>query len=322
MNAVVMLLAGVTQCRLHYPRGSELDTSKTTSWSMPAFVVPRQRISNTTRFGGQYILLHPRIAIPLRIGDGDQVTWELTEAAGETFTFRVHVHSGTSFWNCDILIHGVHKALYACAVGDGDHCIVQLHSGTELAMPFQEMWNGLATPGGFACLYLGGVSSSSSHADDDTSGPSGCGFHIHTNARQEGLVGGGELVQGYFYFADSHTCCSHEILYWGLMEGLEWAGRLRLSQLCICGDSPDFLQQIATAGEQCHAPNDNPEPRWRQFVDLVHISMVLSNGMNFTFRHIPREENQIAQSLAITAIHLRENATICNWSNIDLLNGK
>jgi ribonuclease HI len=172
-------------------------------------------------------------------------------------------------------------------------------------MPFQEMWNGLASPGGLGCLYISGLSS-----NVDTPGPSGCGFHINANTRQ------GVLVQGYFYFAYSQT--DHEMLYWGLMEGLEWACRLRLSQLCICGDSQVFLQQIAAAGE-CYAPDDNQEPRLRQLLDLVHISMVLTDGMNFTFRPIPREENGLAQGLASTAINSRENATVCNWSNIDTL---
>ena len=313
-SASVMLLAGVTQCRIRSSRANEPDAAMA-SWSLPAFVVPRHRnYYKNTPFDGHYVLLHPRIAVPLHIGDGDQVTLEFTETAGETFSCRVHVHSGTSFWNCDIMIHGAHEALYACAVGNGDNCIVKLHSGTELAMPFQEMWNGLASPGGFGCLYLCGIDNA-----DNTSGPAGCGFHINANARQGVSVRGFELVKGYVFLADSQTNHTAEVLYWGFMEGLEWACRLRLSQLCICADSSIFLQQMAATGD-CHA-NHLPslEPRERQLLDFVHISMVLSEGMNFTFHPIHREENEFANGLAHTAIHVRENATICNWPNIDLL---
>jgi len=315
-----MVSAGVTQCRVRSPRAAAANLA---SWSLPAFVVPTRCSGNNPLLmaaGKPHVLMHPRVAGPLSIQDGDFVQLELTEA-GETCTVEVKVDSGASLWNCDVLIHNmvlVHEAISLRAGSTHEQrCKVTLTSGGVLTMPMQEMQDGFSAAGapnkGSGCLYFCGASRN--HRNNNK-GPSGYGFvlttgdHIQAGAAVVGAQA--DLVRGYSYFAKSQDI--HEIEYCGLIDGLEWACRLKLERLCICGDSELVLRQIS--GDDDH---HDEEPRLRKLLEVVQICFVLAHELCCTFRHISREGNRVADCLAHLAIDLRENVTACNWANIDEL---
>ena len=182
---------------------------------------------------------------------------------------------------------------------------ITLASGTVLRCPIQCMWAGLRAimRKGSAQLYFDGASRNNPH------GPCGYGFHIERTDDGSRDI----LVQGSGYCGMNRS--SNEMEYEGLIEGLIWATRLDLTHLTISGDSQLIIRQLT--GEYSIR---NPRlKRLNKKVQEILHDPSFSDGLQVTFRHIPRNENRVADSLANDAIETRMNVTTCNWPNINKL---
>ncbi|KAL7530207.1 hypothetical protein ACHAXR_003362 [Thalassiosira sp. AJA248-18] len=157
----------------------------------------------------------------------------------------------------------------------------------------------LATTKGSAQLYFDGASR------NNPQGPCGYGFHIGTDGANKS-----NLIQGSGYAGMKKS--SNEMEYEGLIEGLIWATRLDLERLAIFGDSELIINQLT--GEYAVI-----NERLMALYEKVQALLAKNSDLVVTFRHIPRESNQIADSLANQAIATRVNVTTCNWSNINSL---
>mmetsp|Transcript_47162 Transcript_47162/g.47595 ORF Transcript_47162/g.47595 Transcript_47162/m.47595 type:complete len:116 (-) Transcript_47162:448-795(-) len=105
---------------------------------------------------------------------------------------------------------------------------------------------------------------------------------------------------------------NNEIEYEGLIDGLTWATRLDLETLDIYGDSKLIIKQVT--GEY-----SVKNPRLKALLYKVQELLQKNCDLKCNFQYIPREENNIADSLANQAINLRKNLTTCNWPNINNL---
>lgn len=286
-----MGVPGAVQVRLRAPRGG----ARVQSWSLPAYAVCMRSPSVMMATGEDLVLIRPRIAEALSIQNNDEVEFELTEVQ-ERFRLKVKLSNNIS---SDVLIHdffalGLASSYSADASGEK----VKLMSGRELNLPMQEMWAGIriVQKKGSACLFFDGASR------NNPNGPAGYGFRITS--------GGGELVRGYGYAGMNRS--NNEMEYEGLIEGLIWATRLDLQSLEICGDSELIIKQVT--GEYSVRNH-----RLSALLSKVRALLEDNSDLHCTFRHIPREENTITDSLANLAIDVRENLTACNWPNINKL---
>mmetsp|Transcript_41393 Transcript_41393/g.86884 ORF Transcript_41393/g.86884 Transcript_41393/m.86884 type:complete len:169 (-) Transcript_41393:6-512(-) len=163
------------------------------------------------------------------------------------------------------------------------------------------MWAGMSAIQykGSAKLYFDGASRNNPH------GPCGYGFHIETDDSNKE-----PLVQGSGYSGMKKS--SNQMEYEGLIEGLVWATRLRLTRLTVAGDSQLIIKQLT--GEYS-IKNHRLKALRKKVQDLLSRS----DELEVNYQHIPREENEIADRLANKAIGARENVTKCNWPNINKL---
>ena len=268
------------------------------SWSLPAFVVPIGSPSIMFVTGDDRVILRSRVAEALGVQTGDTVDFLVT-AIGETWSLEIKVRDDI---RSDVLIHDLmFLKLAKGMVSDKNGMEVTLTSGTVLSCPPQEMWAGMkvSEKKGTAQLFFDGASRNNPH------GPCGYGFHIERTDDGTRDI----LVQGSVYGGMNRS--SNEMEYEGLIEGLIWATRLDLTHLTVSGDSQLIIRQLT--GE--YSIKNHRLKRLNKKVK----ELLSDPSSQVTYRHIPRNENQVADGLANVAIESRMNVTTCNWPNINKL---
>lgn len=269
------------------------------SWSLPAFVVPMRSFSVMTSLGNDLVVVRSRIAQALGVQTGDTVDF-LVAQIGETWSLQITVRDDIS---SDILIHDLQALnLVTRIVMTQNKMEFTLTSGAVVRLPDQEMWAGMkiVEKKGSAKLFFDGASHNNPH------GPCGYGFHIERTDDGSRDV----LVQGSGYCGMERS--NNEMEYEGLIEALIWATRLDLRHLIIVGDSELIIKQLT--GEYSIRNH-----RLRNLNNKVRRLLSHCDGLEVTYMRIPRNENQLADSLANDAIETRMNVTTCNWPNINRL---
>lgn len=286
------------------------------SWSLPVWICPMESAAVDAMDGvdNPDIALHSRIATPLGIEDGDEVMFELVEC-GERFHRQVTVTSDIA---ADFIIHDALsteiaiKASVSSKTKKGittTETTLVLGSGREIKLPGQDLWRAstkVSSLQGQGILQFNGACRNKG---------AGFGFSISCASFQKGdshPAIGPDLVNGYCY---SGTCgTTDEMEYAGLLEALEWAVRFDFEKLWIRGDSKLVIQQVL--GE-----DEVKEDKLVEYFYYTRIQALLDKvrekGTNIVLEHVPREANVISSVLANLAIDLKENATACNWSNIN-----
>jgi len=276
------------------------------NWSLPAFLVVVRSPSVMFGAGGNgggtgedLVIIRSRIADALGIQNGDTVDFFVNEI-GETWRLKVKIGDNIC---SDVLIHDLFDLGLATSFKmSSSGSTLTLTSGKVLPQPSQEMWAGakIIEIKGSAKLYFDGASRNNPH------GPCGYGSHIERtdDASNDMLV----QVSGYSGMEKS----SNQMEYEGLLEGLVWATRLDLKSLTIVGDSQLIIKQLT--GEYSIKNH-----RLKALRGKVQQLLSRSQDMEVSYLHVPRKENQIADSLANQAIETRANVTTCNWANINRL---
>lgn len=306
----------MTQARIFAPRRGPKEELATvsSSWSLPVWIIPMESASTLDGVDNPSVLLHSRIATPLGIEDGDDVVFELAEC-GERIKRQVTVSFSIP---ADFIIHDALsteiciKAGVAKTTKKGITTTIttlKLRNERELKLPGQDLWTGEQDS---PLLQGQGIL----HFDGDSrknGGPAGFGFSISSASENEsgGIVVGCDLVNGYCY------CCSGtrtEMQYAALLEACEWAVRFKFQKLWIRGDSQLVIQQVS--GEQ-----EVTEDALVEYFYYTKIQALLEKacdwGTEIDLEQVPKEANVIANVLANLAIDLKENATACNWENIN-----
>jgi ribonuclease HI len=272
------------------------------SWSLPAFVLPVRSFSVMRGTGDDLVILRSRVAEALGVQTGDTVDF-LVAQIGETWPLKITVRDDIT---SDVLIHDLVtlKLLKSMDSTPQKGMEITLTSGAVLRCPDQEMWAGMKIleKKGSAKLFFDGASRNNPH------GPCGYGFYIERTDDGSRDV----LVKGSGYCGMDRS--SNEMQYEGLIEGLIWATRLDLTHLIILVDSELVIKQMTGEYSIKNLRLKALNEKVRSF--LSHYSC---DGLEVTYLHIPRNENQIADSLANDAIETRMNVTTCNWPNINRL---
>jgi ribonuclease HI len=230
---------------------------------------------------------------------GDIVDFLIAEI-GETWSLQITVRDDIK---SDVLIHDLLSLSVATSISqDASGMAINLRSGTVLRCTNQEMWAGMkiVEKKGSAKLYFDGASRNNPH------GPCGYGFHIERTDDGSRDV----LVQGSGYGGMERS--NNEMEYEGLIEGLVWATRLDLRHLIVVGDSELIIKQLT--GEYSIRNH-----RLRTLNEKVRGLLDRCDDLEVMYLQIPRNENQLADSLANDAIETRMNVTTCNWPNINRL---
>ena len=299
----------VTQARVFAPRrGSNEELPiVASSWSLPVWIC-------LSRSEDPSVVLHSRIATPLGIEDGDDVTFELVEC-GERFKREVTVSSDCP---ADFMIQDALSNEIAIKAGTSTKTrngitttttTLTLRSGRELKLFGQDMWVSLPriTVQGQGILHFCGASRKNGSA---------CGFGFSISFATEGTnnespIVGADLVNGYCYCGSGTT---NEMEYAGLLEALEWALRLNFEKLWIRGDSSQVIEQVG-------GKMDVKEDQLVEYFYYTKIQALLdkaeARGTEITMDLVPSEANVVSNVLANLAIDLKENATACNWDNIN-----
>ena len=290
-----MGVPGALQCHIFSPQNGEVS-----SWSLPVWMIGS--ISYSVGMGlpmtKPCIVVHARIAQAMNILPNDEVEFEIIEA-GKCFTQKVPIMDNI---NADVIVHGAiflgitqHESI------DGsDSSKLGLKSGKVLCLPIQEMWAGMwvVEMTGLAVLHFDGAS------QNNLKGPAGYGYYIMTSQ-------GDMLIKGYGYYSSGSN---NQMEYKGLLEGLTWALRLNLVTLCIHGDSELVIRQCKNEYEV----QDAILKAYHQNVS-DHLQESKECRTNISIKHIPREQNELADFLANLGIDSKSHITVCNWANINSL---
>ena len=242
-------------------------------------------------------VLHSRIADRLGIRNGDQVEFELTEFEGCRFRLPITVRSNIT---ADFMIHdaikaGIAKSFQMTSTVD----TLTLHDGRVITLLNQELWAGMKMIDlqGEGILHFDGASR------NNPLGPAGFGFSV-------ALKNGDDLVKGYCY---CNAGSSNEMEYAGLLEGLHWALRFDFEKLVVRGDSELVIRQLS--GEYS-VTEERLETYHSKIKGLLEECETM--GTEVVLEHVPREKNVVCDTLANLALDLKENATACNWNNINI----
>jgi len=289
-----MGVPGALQCRVFAPKGG------VQSWSLPVWVIGMISPSVGQGLGSldPGVFLNRRIADAMNISDGDNVEFELLDAA-ERFETPVRIKDDIS---ADVIVHGaifMGLATSETTCGGSTSTLV-LKSGKEVESVVQEIWAGMKVVSmeGMAVLYFDGASR------NNLNGPAGYGYSLVTGREEEE-----DLVRGYgFYESGSNN----EMEYKGLLEGLTWALRLDLKVLSIRGDSELVIKQ-------CNDEYQVQCPKLRVYYQKIKalLKRATEEGTKVSIKHISRDKNVRADELANLGVDSRSHATVCNWNNIN-----
>lgn len=258
------------------------------------------------------VVLHSRIASPLGIEDGDDVMFELVEC-GERIKREITVSNDIP---ADFMVNDAMSMELAIKAGirtktKSDICTtttnLKLTSEREIQLPGQDLWGvERVDTRGCGILHFNGASRKN--------GSAGFGYSISSAAStttSDSPTVGPDLVTGYCYCGSGSN---QEMEYAGLLEALEWAVRFDFATLWIRGDSQLVIQRV----------RGDVEDKEDQFVEYFYntkiqalLEKAIEKGTDVAFEHVPKEANVIANVLANLAIDLKENATACNWDNIN-----
>lgn len=261
--------------------------------------------------GDNLFIIRSRIAKTLSIRNGDNVEITFNDT-GDTFTLQVTVQDNIACCNtCDVLIHDyISLGIAESFTMDRSGETVLFKSGNRLVPSMQYLWAGLRevpTKNGWALLFFDGASK------NNPRGPAGCGFRIVRGGSSP--RNGDELVEGSCFAGANRS--SNEMEYEGLIEGLVWATRLKLNMLTICGDSELIINQLTG---RYSIKNHRLKALHARVTDLLQQGDAEST--HISFKHIPREENQLADLLANRAIIMKKNVVTLNWPNVNALMGE
>jgi ribonuclease HI len=297
-----MGLPGAVQVTLRSPR--PIDASVET-WSLPAYGLQMKSPSVGWVTGKDLVVIRSRIAEALNIKDGENVEFTFNET-GDKFAFQVKVKDDIS---SDIIMNGLENLGLtegSYSANSNGTTVKFKSSGRELTLGMQHMWAGMGVVHiqGSACLFFDGASRK------NPQGPAGYGFHI---LRDGSTRKGDKLIEGYCYAGMNRS--SNEMEYEALIEGLIWATRLNLNSLTVCGDSELIINQVT-------GKNSTNNDRLKVLHTKVKKMLErYGQELEIIFKHIPREENKIADILANQAIDTKKNVINLNWSNVNNLMG-
>ena len=299
-----MSIPGVTQARVFAPSrvvagdGGNVSANKTTSWTLPVWIIPTPSFSVMQGLGNNCnnAVLHSRIADRLGIRNGDQVEFALTELEDCRFRLPVTVRSSIT---ADFMIHDAIRAGIAARVQISSICTLTLRDGRDITLLNQELWAGMK----MIHLQGEGILQFDGASRNNPSGPAGFGFSVASK-------NGDHLVKGYCYCGAGS---SNEMEYAGLLEGLHWALRFDFEKLVVRGDSELVIRQL----QDEYAVNEERLKTYHiKIKGLLEESETM--GTEVVLEHVPREKNIVCDTLANLALDLKENATACNWKNINL----
>lgn len=291
------MLPGGLQVRVKAPSDAS-DSAVVSSWTLPAYGVVNRSPSIMGVTGNDLVVMLPRIAKALGIRNGQTVEFEIVGLPGERVVAPVTIKDGIG---SDVLLHDLmHLGLVAKYEAGASGETITTHSGKRLHIEMQAMWAGMrVVPAcqGIALLHVDGASR------NNPKGPCGYGFRITAQN------GGHELVRGYGHGGMNRS--NNEMEYVALLEGLIWANRLFVKELKISSDSQLILRQVI--GEY-QVKNPRLQELHAKVLSLVNK---IKENAQVSIKHIPREQNTIADCLANFGVDTRENVTACNWGNVN-----
>lgn len=310
----------VTQARIFAVKGRDASEELPTissSWSLPVWILPMESNSLAEQ-ENPAILLHSRIASPLGIEDGDDVVFELV-SCGERFKREVTVVNDLE---ADFVVNDALSTEICISAGVSSKTRkgitstttkLKLHgSEVELSLPGQDLWTRDDCESralqGSGILHFNGASRSD--------GTAGFGYSISTASTDSESSSsptiGPDLVNGYCFGGSGNNI---EMEFAGLLEGLTWALRFDFEKLWIRGDSLTVIQKM----------NGDVVVKEDEFVEYFYFTKIQAlleeardKGTEILIQHVKTEQNVIANVLANLAIDLKENATACNWENINV----
>lgn len=270
------------------------------------------------KYDNPAVLLHSRIATPLGIENGDDVVFELAEN-GERFKREITVSPDIP---ADFIIHDALSTEICVKAGvakkqKGDvtttTTTLKFRSEREIKLPGQDLWtkdsveDGSIIVKGHGILHFDGASRKN--------GSAGFGFSISSasssNESDGTVVVGPDLVNGYCYCGSGTLA---EMQYAALLEACEWVVRFHFEKLWIRGDSQLVISQVS--GEMNVTDESLVEYFYHTKIQAL-LEKAADKGTDIDLEQVPKEANVVANVLANLAIDLKENATACNWDNIN-----
>jgi ribonuclease HI len=289
-----MGVPAVLQCRIFSHKG---EGEYVSSWTLPVWVISMASPSVGAGLGSHEpgVYVNKRIADAMNIKEGDSIEIEIL-VYGDRLKKPVTIKENMS---ADVLVYGaIRLGLVKSESISAESASMVLKSGREIDAVMQEMWAGMkiSSMHGVAVLYFDGASR------NNPKGPAGYGFSIVTGHEED-------LIRGYGYYKAGSN---NEMEYKGLLEGLIWALRLDVKVLSIRGDSELVINQC---NGEYQVRDAKLRVYYQQIKDLMKVAK--DQGTNVSVRHITRDKNIHADSLANLGIDSQSHATICNWDNIN-----
>lgn len=313
----------VTQARIFSSRRrspnktNEIAVAVSSSWSLPVWIIPMESASPLEGMDNPAVLLHSRVATPLGIEHEDDVVFELVEC-GERFKRQVTVSSDLM---ADFIIHDALSTEICIKAGVARKTTkgittttttLQLRNHITLELPGQDLWTDNKTTNnmtrGHGILHFDGASR--------PKGPAGFGFSISSAsaASEENsatVIVGPDLVNGYCYCGSGTVL---EMQYAALLEACIWAVRFRFEKLWIRSDATLVISQVS--GQEEVSEDSLVEYFYYTKIQAL-LEQANDEGTEIDLEQVPKEANVICNVLASLALDLKENATACNWDNIN-----
>jgi ribonuclease HI len=294
------MVSGWAQATLFAPQSAiRKGTARVSSWELPAYIVAQHSPSVAMGLPRcvHPAIVHKRIALALGIEDGDSVEFYLS-GNSERISLPVAVLDVRADFLVHPLLGSVPEAVACMSSPMGD--VVQFQNRDLIKLFNQNVWDGttIVNQSGKCILRFDGASR------DNPRGPAGCGFAIYSS--EDCSCHDDDLAMGYRFYERGS---SNEMEYLGLIEGLHWASKLKLTTLVVEGDSQLVIRQMK--GEYAvDAPNLLPSYRTAQYM----VNSMTKEGLKVMFRHIGRKRNTVSDDLANRAIDLRANKITVTWA--------
>jgi ribonuclease HI len=291
------MVFGVIEAKLFSSRNGLQLNGQPGVWTLPVWMGPPHSYSYLMAFPKdrfESAILHARIARTLGIAEGDLLEFQLA-GVHEKFYLAVSISETVQF---DLAIDGMSAGLLTECEFYADRSVYTLRNGEKIEPADQKLYAGMRVTeqSGTGILYFDGASR------NNPNGPAGFGYCLYNEADDV-------LVKGYGYLG---AVSSNGAEYAGLLEGFQWAMKLDFEKICIRGDSELVIKQVQGT---YRVKSDNLKPYHGKITEMLNKAR--EKGIVIELQHVPRQENDESDKLANEAIEKRENATICNWANIN-----